>query len=110
MAHSTDLGLALGLTQEPTLHTILRDNQQDIARQFTEVIAAWLRGVDRVATPSWRSLTKALLSPNVNYPEIARKLAENHPSGSSSGSTGRPTSASSEPVLQFQDVDALPLG
>ena len=104
MAHSTDLGVALGLGQETTLQ---QENQQDIARQFTEIIAAWLRGVDQAATPSWRSLAKTLITPNVDCPLIARRIAENHPSGSSSHS---PVTSYSTSELQFQNVDNSPLG
>jgi hypothetical protein len=107
VAHSTDLGLALGLGQETTLHVLQQENQQDIARQFTEIIAAWLRGVDQAATPSWRSLTKALITPNVDCPLIARRIAESHPSGSSNSRS--PVTSYSASELQFQNVDGSPL-
>ncbi len=110
MAHSTDLGLALGLRQETTLHVIQQDNPQEIARQFTEIMAAWLRGVDQVAPPSWRTLTEALISPLVDCPLVARRIAIAHSSGSSCPSPEITTSISSESYLQYQDVDASPLG
>ncbi len=110
VAHSTDLGLALGLRQENTLHVIQQENPQDIARQFTEIVAAWLRGVDQVAPPSWRTLTEALLSPSVDCPLVAMRIAKAHPCGSSCPSPERTTLASSEHELQFQNVDASPLG
>lgn len=107
IANSTELGPALGLSPETTLHVIQQENRQDIARQLTEIIAAWLRGADQVATPSWKSLATALVSPNVNRPLIARKIAEGHSCGSHSSVR---SSTLHESESQFQDVDSSPIG
>ena len=61
-----DLGLALGLHQH-TLESIKLQNLKDIGQCLMETLAAWLQGRDGVATPTWRAVVEALLSPAIKF-------------------------------------------
>ena len=80
-----DLGLALGLLQH-TLQSINLQNSEDVGQCLTETLAAWLQGKDGVATPTWRAIVEALLSPAINFYRLALQIAATYHNGRTTGS------------------------
>ena len=65
------LGLDLGLYY-PTLERIELEQQKDIEKCKTKMIAAWLRRQDNASNPSWEQLRTSLV--NIGEKELADKI------------------------------------
>ena len=100
-----DFGLALGLHQY-TLQSITPRNSEDVGQFLTETLAAWLQGKDSVATPTWRAIVEALLSPTINFYRLALRITNTHRHGKSNSYSS--TTAIKDHTLQC--VDDVPLG
>ena len=66
------LGLKLGLL-EPTLNQLESTHNEDLGRH---VIVAWLKQVDNVKNPTWKSLIAALQSPYVGQNVTAQRVRQ----------------------------------
>ena len=96
-----DLGLALKVGQ-PTLDAIATRNRGDVGQCLTDTLAEWLQSA---ASPNWRSLVEALLSPTVNHHRLAREIAESRRKDSSVLQEPAHTNATSaENAIQLDDI------
>jgi len=78
--HWFHLGLALDLSYH-TLEIIEADYPGDSCRCMTEMLKAWLKQKGMVhegRVPSWQALVRALDTPLVGKPEVARMVASAH--------------------------------
>lgn len=65
------LGLELGI-HETALKVIKRDNPNDTAQCFTDMLSKWLMIV--APKPTWEGLIAALKQPSIKHRELAKKV------------------------------------
>ena len=80
------LGIELGLPVEE-LDSIRRVYSQDLMQACSEMLLVWLRQsyrVDKYGLPTWRRLVEAVDNEaGGNNHALAKKIASNHPAGTS---------------------------